>query len=251
MIIIDKQGLLHIFDEVSFETYQIEDKEVLSFLRNSITDINENFGVRDFIKMFNHYPSLLMIVPEFEEVTLLTDQYDNYNTVEVDCLWMSIGAEIISKPEHEYSTMFFNLNGITKLQENFSLNIPAYSLSLKNVINSKIKIMDRLNLSFEISEEQSFKGQIPFAIQNFTLFDFIAIVSSTLLKTSENDGSEDSFDDIKKKMHSLKGKIAEELGIDPSQLDEKEPVDEETIEENTNSVLKQLDELMNPNKDKE
>lgn len=248
MILIDKLGLLHVKDDLTSEQYLIEDKEVLSFLRNTVSGIHKDYTVRDFIKMFQNYPSLLMIIPEFEEVIEASEKYKKFTHVDLDSLYMNIGADIVARQDEEYSSMFFNFNGVTKLQENFSLNVPAYSLALKNVINSKIQIMDTLVLSFELGDEQSFKGHLPFAVQNFTLFDIISVVSSNLIKNTENEGSDDVFEDIKQKLFTLKGMIAEKLGVDPQLLEDTVEVDKETVDENTNNVVNQIQNLLNPDK---
>lgn len=249
MILIDKYGILHVQDEQTGEKYKIEDKEVLSFLRNCISAIEPNFGVRDFIRMFEVYPSLMMLIPEFEEVITQSKTYDRYTGSDVDSLCMQIGSDIVAREEEENSIMYFNLIGVTKLQENFSLNVQACALSLKHVINSKIKILDSLALSFELGDNNSYKGHIPFSVKNFTLFDFIAVVGNTLVQNAENEGVEDSFNEIKDKLFKMRNIVNQRLGLPNFESERK--VDEEDVKENTNNILKQIEDMLNSGKDRD
>lgn len=119
MILIDKYGVLYAQDEQTGEKYRIEDKEVLSFLRNCISGMTQSFGVRDFISMFEAYPALLHIIPEFEEVITQSKVYDQFTETDVDCLCMQIGSDIVAREDEENSIMYFNLIGVTKLQGKF------------------------------------------------------------------------------------------------------------------------------------
>lgn len=249
MILIDKYGVLYAQDEQTGEKYRIEDKEVLSFLRNCISGMTQSFGVRDFISMFETYPALLHIVPEFEEVITQSKVYDKFTETDVDCLCMQIGSDIVAREDEENSIMYFNLIGVTKLQENFSLNVQACSLSLKNVINSKIKIMDSLALTFELGDNNSYKGHVPFNVKNFTLFDFIAVVANSLVQNTENEGAEDSFNEIKDKLFKMRNIMSQRLGLPNFESERK--VDEEDVKENTSHILKQIEDMMNPGKDKD
>lgn len=249
MILIDKYGVLYAQDEHTGEKYRIEDKEVLSFLRNCISGMTHSFGVRDFISMFEAYPSLLMIIPEFEEVIIQSKAYEKYTASDVDALCMQIGSDIVAREGEEHSIMYFNLIGATKLQENFSLNVQACSLSLKNVINSKIRIMDSLSLTFELGDNTSYKGHIPFNVKNFTLFDFISVVANSLVQNTENEGSEDSFNEIKDKLFKMRNIMSQRLGLPNFESERK--VDDVDVKENTDHILNQIKDMLNPGNDKD
>ncbi len=240
MILIDKLGFLHVNDPEANKNYEIEDKEALSFLRYCISGIHNNFTIRDFIKIFERYDSLLAIVPEFQEVIDLSKKYNNFNKIDIDSVCMQIGATI----SQDDAAMFFNLFGATKLQENLSLNIPANALNLKNLINSKLIILSEMDLSFDLDIENSFKGHLPFDIQQFTLFDFISIVSSNLVKVVENEmAGDEAFEEIKKKIFTIKNSLSENFDLN---LDENKEVEEIDIKENTANIMKQMSEILNP-----
>lgn len=245
MILIDKYGFLHANDSNTNERYTIENKEVLSFLRNCISGIHNNFNVRDFIKLFERYDSLLAIVPEFEEVITCSKKYDDYFDIDIDSICMQIGGNIVAKESQESASMYFNLLGITKLQDNITVNIPAETLSLKNIINSKILILSDMDISFEISDDNLFKGHLPFDIHNFTLFDFIAIVASNLVKAAENDDAGDeTFVELKQRIFKIKDTM-KRMGIN---IDQEEPIDENNVKDNADNILKQMSDILNPNK---
>lgn len=241
MILIDKSGFLHVTESETNNKYEIEDKEVLSFLRNCISGIHNNFTVRDFIKIFERYNSLLSIVPEFDEVIEHSKKFENFNKIEIDSICMQIGALV----NQEESSMFFNLFGSTKIQENLSLNIPANVLNLKNIINSKLIILGEMDLSFDLDVENSFKGHLPFDIQNFTLFDFISIVAFNLVKTVENElAGDEAFDEIKNKIFTMKSSFSENFGLDLD--DANKDIEESDIQENTANIMKQMSDILNP-----
>jgi hypothetical protein len=247
MILIDKHGVLYAHDEQIGSKYRIEDKEVLSFLRNSISGISSSFGVRDFIAMFENYPSLSLIVPEFEEVIELSKKYHTYADVDVESLLMQISSDIVAREDEENSSMYFSLTGVSKLKENFSLNVQASDLALKNVINAKIKIMDSLAITFEVGDNNSYKGHVPFSIKNFTFFDFFAVVANSLVQNSQNDDLEDSFKDIKEKLFNIGDSMSEKLGL--PNLESERKVDDEDVKENTDNILKQIQDMLNPGSD--
>lgn len=243
MILIDKYGFLHASDAQTGERYTIEDKEVLSFLRQCIQGIYHKFTVRDFIKMFERYPSLQAIIPEFDEVGLCARQYDSYQKVDIESLCMQIGASIVAVEAKENSAMFFNLFGLTKLQENVSINISPQVLAIRNVINSNIVILTDMDVEFEVNDDKTFKGHLPFDIQNFTLFDFISVVGTNLVRMVDNDNSgDDAFEELKHKIFKMKDSIVKNLGLD---LDESQ-IDPEEVKDNTDDIFKQIGNIVNP-----
>lgn len=238
MVIIKRDGILQYTDPEQRETYDIEDKEVLSFLREPIYNLELGFTTKDFIKIYKNYPTLLNICPDFQQVIFLDSAYDGFTKKDISKIIMSISIDV----REDTSKAFFSVAGLAKFTPNAYFNFPVQILSLRNIINAEIFIANKLNLNVDVPE-QSFSGGFPFLISNFTFFDFLMVFSDNLVQSTIVDDID--IDAARKQLHEIQKELAKQ-GVIPAPPEPE--VSEEEIKENASKVMNQINDLLNPPK---
>jgi hypothetical protein len=235
MLIIKRNGILSYTDPESIDVYDVTDNELLSFLKEPIFEVEKGFIVKDFIKIYENYPSLLKLYPDFHEVISLAEGFTGVIKSPIERLIMSICIDV-----DQMARAYFSLVGSTKVSESAYLNLPVQILSLKHIINSEIKISPKLGLSV-MTDEYQISDHIPFSVNNFTFFDFLMIYSDNLIQSCTVD--EYGFELAKQKINEMHKAATGR----PLYTDEPE-VDTNKVEDNTNDILDQINDLMNPPK---
>lgn len=245
MIEIKKNGFYYI-DKDDNKKVLIDNLEILAFLREPIAGISKEFLVRDFVSLFKQYESLLLIAPEFTEVFECAEKYSPLTQQDFEFISMSIDSEINALESDPFAKIYLSIQAVYKMSEDFICCFPASQLSFKNIVNSSLKISNKFHLSLEL-EDNEYRTHLPFNISQFTLFDFISAISSVLISTAFRDSSgiEDEFTLKKNELMSLKETIERELGVS-----NKKPLNDINIEEETNKVLDDINNLLN-NKNKD
>lgn len=235
MIEVRADGIFFVDDE----KIEINNYEILSFLKEPIYRISENLTIRDFINLFLKYDNLLAIQPEFLEVLERANSYIDYTEKEFDKISMFINSETRIIKSNECSTMSINVQAVCKLSQTFIFSFPAFQLSLKNIINSKVEITPKIQLQFE-TEENEIRTQVPFSVSQFTLFDFISTISTMLVINTVRDQNpkEDDFFEKREELFKLKERIEMEMGI--TKEDKKINVEKET-----KNVIDEINDLLN------
>jgi hypothetical protein len=244
MIEINRNGL-HFVDTETNKKILIENSEVLSFLREPIRGICNDFSVKDFINIFKQYESIFLIVPEFTEVFEFAETYVDYSDIDFEFVSMSIDSDIQAIEGDPFAKIYLSVQAVCKMTSDFICCFPASQLFISNIINSSLKISNKFHLSLEL-EDTEYRTHLPFNISQFTLFDFISAISNVLISATvrEKSGVEDEFSIKKDELMELKKNIGSEIKII-----KKNPVSSMDIEEETNKVLNDINNLLNNNKD--
>lgn len=245
MIEINKNGFYFV-DRDDNKKVLIDNSEILSFLREPIAGVSKELLVRDFVSLFKQYESLLLIAPEFTEVFDCADKYETFTEKDFEFIAMSIDSEFNAVEINPFAKIYLSIQAVYKMSEDFICCFPASQLAFKNIFNSYLQISNKFHLSLE-QEGNEYRTHLPFNISQFTLFDFISAISSVLISTAfrDNSGIEDEFTLKKNELMALKETIERELGVV-----KKKPVSDINIEEETNKVLDDINNLLN-NKNKD
>lgn len=234
MIQIEKNGFLKFCDEDSLASYIISDKEVLSFLKEPINSISSDFTVRDFIQFFDNYPSLYLLCPDFNEVSeLLASSYEDYQEKIIERVVMSISVAV-----REDASAYLNVVGLSRMTQQAIISIPLHNVAFKHIVNADLKILPKMNI--DISTGQSFSGNFNFSIHNFTFFDFFMSVSDNLVLTLRNEPLGDLLASVHRK---IKEEYRQQHPDDPFPQ-----VPEEQVKSNTQDIMSQIKNLINPPK---
>lgn len=239
MIEVRADGMFYVDSNKIDNKIEITNHEILSFLKEPIYKISESFTIRDFIVLFLKYDNLLAIQPDFLEVIEKEKTYIDFESKEFDKVVMSINSEIKVVNEEEYSKMSLNVQAVCKLSNNFMFSFPAFQLSLRNIINSKVEISPKIHLHINI-ENNELRTHSPFNISQFTLFDFISTISSMLVINVEEDDEieEDNFITKREELIKLKERIEREMGIS----NKEKQID---VEKETKNVIDEINDLLN------
>lgn len=236
MIEIRKNGIFFIKNGGGFE---IDDSEMLSFLKEPIREIDSDLKIKDFIYFFVKYNSLFLIQPDFLEVVEASKKYVEYEEREFEKVSMFINSEIKVVDLNQYSQMAFHVQAVCYLSNSFAFSFPAFEVSLKDIINSRLEISPKMQFQIEIQDNE-LRSQVPFDISQFTLFDFISTISSMLIMNTviDNDPQKDVLFEKRNEVLKLK----ERIEIEMKARREEKNID---IEKETNSVIEEINNLLN------
>lgn len=240
MIKIKKDGL---FYSEHNQDIKIEDSEVLSFLREPILELESGFNVKYFIDILKEYEAFTIIIPEISEII---DCYDiNKDTKEVgfDKIAMSIAGNFNCIDRNHEAQLFLMVQSIILVSSDFVGCFPCAATRFKNIINSEIIISSKFNFSLNL-DEQEIRSHLSFNISQYTLFDFISCIGSSLVASSfrEKSNIEDDFTNQEAEILNIK-KTLEKV----NQM--KSSINDENVNKETIKVLDTINNLIN--KDKE